>query len=124
MLGIGRAFSHLPQQVGHQNLATLGLIHYPGGHNHGRAEVVFFPFDHFAQVKADANISRGDYRSDVLADFAGGAFSRDKYSWPTALIEVRDIFTISGSDSGEDTVIGSQLMVSDDAGGIDSWTLP
>ena len=124
MLGIGRAFSYLPQQVGHQNLATLGLIHYPGGHNHGRAEVVFFLFDHFAQVKADANISRGDYRSDVLADFAGGAFSRDKYSWPTALIEVRDIFTISGSDSGEDTVIGSQLMVSDDAGGIDSWTLP
>jgi len=124
MLGIGRAFSHLPQQVGHQNLATLGLIHYPGGHNRGRAEVVFFLFDHFAQVKADANISRGDYRSDVLADSAGGAFPRDKYSWPTALIEVRDIFTISGSDSGEDTVIGSQLMVSDDAGGIDSWTLP
>ena len=51
------------------------------------------------------------------------AFPRDKYSWPTALIEVRDIFTISGSDSGEDTVIGSQLVVSDDAGGIDSWTL-
>ena len=124
MLGIGRAFSHLPQQVGHQNLATLGLIHYPGGHNHGRAEVVFFLFDLFAQVKADANISRGDYRSDVLADFAGEAFSRDKYSWPTTLIEVRDIFTISGSDSGEDTVIGSQLMVSDDAGKIDSWTLP
>ena len=101
MRDIGRAFSYLPQQVGHKNLATLGFIHYPAGHNHGRAEVVFFLFDHFA----------------------GGAFPRDKSSWPTALIEVRDIFTISGSDSGGDTVIGSQLVVSNDVGGIDSWTL-
>ena len=102
MLGIGRAFSYLPQQVEHQNLATLGLIHYPSGHNHCRAEVVFFLCDHFA----------------------GGAFPRDKYSWPTALIEVRDIFTISRSDSGGGTVIGSQLVVSNDAGEIDSWALP
>ena len=101
MLGIGRAFSYLPQQVEHRNLATPGLIHYPGGHNHGRAKVVFFLCDHFA----------------------GEAFPRDKYSWPTALIEVRDIFTISRSDSGGGIVIGSQLVVSDDAGGIDSWTL-
>mgnify|MGYP001158563048 CR=1 FL=1 len=102
MLGIGRAFSYLPQQVGHQNLATLGLIHYPGGHNHGRAEVVFFLFNHFA----------------------GGAFPLGKYSWPTVLTEVRDIFTISGSDSGGNTVINPQLVVSDDAGKIDSRTLP
>ena len=102
MRGIGRAFSYLPQQVGHKKLATLGLIHYPGGHNHGRAEVVFFLFDHFA----------------------GGAFLRDKSSWPTALIKVRDIFTISGSDSGGNTVINPQLVVSDDAGKIDFRTLP
>ena len=102
MLGIGRVFSYLPQQVGHQNLATLRLIDYPGGHSLGRAEVVFFLFNHFA----------------------GGAFPRDKYSRPTVLIEVRDIFTISGSDSGGDTVIGPQLVVFDDAGEIDSWNLP
>ena len=102
MLGIERAFSYLPQQVGHQNLATLRLIHYPGVHSHGRAEVVFFLFNHFA----------------------GGAFPRDKYSRPTVLIEVRDIFTISGSDSEGDTVIGPQLVVFDDAGEIDSWNLP
>ena len=101
MLGIGRAFSYLPQQVEHQNLATLGLIHYPSGHNHGRAEVVFFLFDHFA----------------------GGAFPRNKYSWPAASIELRDIFTISGSDSRGDTVIGSQLVASDNAEEIYSWTL-
>ena len=102
ILGIRRAFSYLPQQVEHQNWAALGLIHYPGGHNPGRAEVVFFLFDHFA----------------------GGAFPRNKYSWPTASIELRDIFTISGSDSGGDTVIGSQLVVSDNAEDINSWTLP
>ncbi|SUZ74245.1 uncharacterized protein METZ01_LOCUS27099 [marine metagenome] len=40
------------------------------------------------------------------------------------MIEVRDIFTISRSDSGGGIVIGSQLVVSDDAGEIDSWALP
>jgi hypothetical protein len=40
------------------------------------------------------------------------------------LTEVRDIFTISGSDSGGNTVINPQLVVSDDAGKIDSRTLP
>ncbi|MCH7736338.1 MAG: DUF11 domain-containing protein [Chloroflexi bacterium] len=71
-----------------------------------------------------ANLTRGDYRSDVLADFAGGTFPRDKYTWPTALIEVRDVFTVSASDDGGDSVSGLRVVVSDDAGEVHSWTLP
>jgi len=70
-----------------------------------------------------ANITRGDYRSDVLADFAGGVFPRNKYTWPTALIEVRDIFNVSASDAGGDPLSGLQLVVSDEAGEISTWTL-
>jgi len=70
-----------------------------------------------------ANLTRGDYRSDVLADFAGGVFPRNKYTWPTALIEVRDIFNVSASDDGGDQLSGLQLVVSDDTGEINTWTL-
>ena len=70
-----------------------------------------------------ANLTRGDYRSDVLADFAGGVLPRNKYTWPTALIEVRDIFNVSASDDGGDQLSGLQLVVSDDAGEINTWTL-
>lgn len=70
-----------------------------------------------------ASLTRGDYRSDVLGGFAGGVFPRDKYTWPTALIEIRDVFNVSASDSGGDSVSGLHVVVSDDAGEVDTWTL-
>jgi fimbrial isopeptide formation D2 family protein len=70
-----------------------------------------------------AILTRGDYRSDVLADFAGGSFPRDKYTWPTALIEVRDVFNVSASDSEGGSVSGLNVIVSDEAGEVNTWSL-
>jgi uncharacterized repeat protein (TIGR01451 family) len=45
-----------------------------------------------------ASLTRGNYWSDLLVDFAGGTFSEDRYSWPTALILVRDVYTVTATD--------------------------
>lgn len=75
------------------------------------------------KFSATANITKGDYRSDVLADFSGGSFPRDKHTWPTALIEVRDVFNVSASDSRGDSVSGLNVIRSDAAGEVNTLTL-
>ncbi len=69
-------------------------------------------------------ITRGDYWSDLLVDFGGGSFSEDRYSWPTALISVKDIYTVTATDdSGNGQVIAAEVWVADENGLINTWDL-
>jgi uncharacterized repeat protein (TIGR01451 family) len=71
-----------------------------------------------------ASITRGNYWSDLLVDFGGGTFSEDRYTWPTALISVKDVYTVTATDdAGNNQVIALQVWVGDENGVIDTWTL-
>lgn len=72
-----------------------------------------------------ASLTRGDYWSDLLVDFAGGTFSKDRYSWPTALISVRDVYTVTATDNqGNEQVIAAEVWLGDENGSIATWALP
>jgi uncharacterized repeat protein (TIGR01451 family) len=72
-----------------------------------------------------ASLTRGNYWSDLLVDFAGGTFSEDRYSWPTALISVRDVYTVTATDNqGNEQVIAAEVWLGDENGSIATWTLP
>ena len=71
-----------------------------------------------------ASITRGNYWSDLLVDFGGGSFAEDRYTWPTALIAVKDVYTVAAiDDEGNNQVIALQVWVGDENGVIDTWTL-
>lgn len=71
-----------------------------------------------------ASITRGNYWSDLLVDFGGGSFAEDRYTWPTALISVKDVYTVTAiDDEGNNQVIALQVWVGDENGVIDTWTL-
>jgi len=57
-----------------------------------------------------ASLIRGNYWSNLLVDFAGGAFSEDRYNWPIALILVRDVYTVTATDNqGNEQVIAAEV---------------
>jgi hypothetical protein len=59
-----------------------------------------------------------------LVDFGGGSFAEDRYTWPTALISVKDVYTVTAiDDEGNNQVIALQVWVGDENGVIDTWTL-
>ncbi|MCI0801894.1 MAG: DUF11 domain-containing protein [Chloroflexi bacterium] len=71
-----------------------------------------------------AVISRGNHRSDLIMDFAGGTFTRDKYTWPTAMLGVRDVFTVSAtSDDDGKVVVTQHVLVANQSGIVDFWDL-
>ena len=73
---------------------------------------------------ATATITQGNYWSDVLADFGGGDFPEDIYTWPTALVSVKDIYDVQATDSsGNQIVIALQVWVGDLNGVINTWDL-
>jgi hypothetical protein len=58
-------------------------------------------------------------------DFAGGTFSEDRYSWPTALISVRDVYTVTATDDqGNEQVIAAEAWLGDENGSIATRALP
>jgi len=62
--------------------------------------------------------------SDLLVDFGGGSFSEDRYIWPTALISVKDVYTVTATDDADNNqVIALQVWVGDENGVIDTWNL-
>lgn len=72
-----------------------------------------------------ASITRGDYWSDLLVDFDGGAFAEDRYTWPTALISVRDVYTMTATDDqGNTQVIDAEVWLGDQNGSVRTWILP
>jgi len=56
---------------------------------------------------------------------ACGTFAEDRYSWPTALISVRDVYTVSATDDqGNEQVIAAEVWLGDENGSIATWALP
>jgi uncharacterized repeat protein (TIGR01451 family) len=68
-------------------------------------------------------LTRGDYWSDLLVDF-GGSFSEDRYTWPTALVSVKDVYNVTATDDeGNERVMALQVWIGDENGVIDTWSL-
>ncbi len=102
--------------------------------NTGRWEVVW-EFDSGLSVSSGtskslkftskANISRGNYWSDVITEFDDGAFPDDKYTWPTAMVAVRDVFLNTASTVDDETLVANvQLNVAAEGGIVSTWDLP
>ena len=73
---------------------------------------------------ATASLTRGDYWSDLMVDFGGGSFSEDRYTWPTALISVKDVYAVTATDDVDNNqVISLEVWISDESGVIDTWNL-
>ena len=76
------------------------------------------------RFNANAIMTKGNHWSDLITGFAGGTFPQNIYSWPTAVVGVRDVFIITATlDSGEE-VIATQILVAADSGTVSTWTLP
>ena len=59
-----------------------------------------------------------------MVDFGGGSFSEDRYIWPTALISIKDIYSVSATDdAGNNQIISAQVWVGDASGVINPWNL-
>ncbi|MCH8988338.1 MAG: DUF11 domain-containing protein [Chloroflexi bacterium] len=71
-----------------------------------------------------ATVTLGDYWSDLLVDFGGGSFSEDRYTWPAALVSVKDVYdVIATDDDGNILVIALQVWIGDENGVINTWDL-
>ena len=72
-----------------------------------------------------AVVTRGNYYSDVLTDFDGDVFTKDKYTWPTAMIAIRDQFINTATTVDDSQVVANiQLNVASDGGLVDNWDIP
>ncbi len=59
-----------------------------------------------------------------MVDFGGGSFSEDRYTWPTALISINDIYSVSATDdSGNNQIISAQVWVGEANGVINTRNL-
>ena len=73
--------------------------------------------------RTTANITKGDYWSDLLVDLGGGSFD-DIYTWPTALVSIKDVFNITAVDEdGNFELISLQVWIGDLNGVVNSWVL-
>ena len=71
-----------------------------------------------------ANITRGHYWSDLVVNFAAWSIE-DIYTWPTALVSVNDVFSVTGSDgSGNVSLIDQVVWSEGSTVEVRSWTLP
>ena len=67
-------------------------------------------------------INRGNYWNDLLVDFGGTSFPEDIYTWPTALVSVKDIFNATATEGdGDASPITLEAWIGDQAGLIDFW---
>ena len=71
-----------------------------------------------------AAVTNGNYWSDLLVDFGGGSFSEDRYTWPTALVSIKDVYDVTVTDDeGNTVVISLQVWIGDENGVINTWSL-
>jgi len=71
--------------------------------------------------RAEATVSRGDYWSDLQANFAEFA-GPSTYTWPTAVILVRDEYEVSATLDGR-PIATFAVSLDTNSGGIDSWEI-
>jgi len=71
-----------------------------------------------------AAITRGDYLSDLVVEFGDGLYSADRYTWPTALVSVKDVYDVTATDEeGNQQLISLQVWISDELGVVHAWNL-
>ena len=74
---------------------------------------------------AVAAVTRGNYWDDLLTVFGDGDFPRDKYTWPTAMIAVRDVFINSATAANDGKLVANlHLNVAGESGSVSTWDLP
>ena len=73
---------------------------------------------------ATGTAPHGNYWVDLLVDFAGGTFPETLYTWPTAVVSVKDVYQVTAIDAdGNETVIDLQVWIEGENGLIASWGL-
>ena len=76
------------------------------------------------QFHATATVSRGDFWNDVLLSIDDAEFTEPVYSWPTAVVTVREAFDIEATDEDGDTIsISIQVVVGTESGTIALWNM-
>ena len=72
----------------------------------------------------DAVNSQGVYWVDLLVDFEVGTFDEKVYTWPTAIVAIKDIYNVTATDAdGNEIVIDLQVQVQGEDGLIASWNI-
>ena len=72
---------------------------------------------------AIASVPQGNYWSDVLVEFEDG-FEEPVYTWPTALVSVKDVYDVTVTDDeGNAVLITLQVWIGDENGEINTWDL-
>lgn len=56
------------------------------------------------KYSAKAVIARWNYWSDVLVNFSGGSMPQGVYTWPTAVVSVIDVYHVTTTSDGGDTL--------------------
>lgn len=66
----------------------------------------------------------GTYWADLLVGFANGTFPEKVYTWPTAVVSVKDVYRVIAVDaSGNEIVVGIQVWIEGENGVIANWGL-
>ena len=76
------------------------------------------------KFKADGTNGQGNYWVDLLADFQQGSFHEKVYTWPTALVAIKDTYLVTGTDAnGNEFIIALQVEVQGEDGLIAKWNI-
>lgn len=76
------------------------------------------------KFKAKANVGQGVYWVDLLADFETGTFDEKAYTWPTAVVSIKDVYDVTAVDSeGNVILLDLQVQVQGPDGLIASWNI-
>ena len=76
------------------------------------------------KFKADGTNGQGNYWVDLLADFQQGSFDEKVYTWPTALVAIKDTYLVTGTDAnGNEFIIALQVEVQGEDGLIAKWNI-
>ena len=71
---------------------------------------------------AEATVTAGDYWNDVLVDF--DEITHDVYTWPTALVAIRDAFSAEALIGDSSESIGDfEVWVGSESGTLGTWTI-
>ena len=76
------------------------------------------------EFNATGLVGQGNYWVDLLVAFAEGTFSEKRYTWPTAVVAVKDVYVITAIDAnGKEIVVGTQVWIEGDNGLIANYGL-
>ncbi|MEE8465292.1 MAG: hypothetical protein V3S68_02375, partial [Dehalococcoidia bacterium] len=73
---------------------------------------------------ADAVNGQGVYWVDLLTEFGVGVFSEKVYTWPTALISIKDVYDVIAVDEdGYVVLFDLEVWVQGEEGLIANWSI-